>query len=134
MPSIGQWLRDYVEDKSPEARAGLQAIAWRLCASELERLTSLPPVPRRFEQVKGKSYQSTPSDWAAWRLIGFSLGGPQRYQYRVEADRDGKSARIIAEGDVDGDGTRSRFSKSVEKRPRKNCPGDRRVEEQEPRE
>ena len=79
-------------------------------ATRIKRLISLPPVPADFELIRAKKYQSTSADWAKWAPIKFELESPQRYQFRVEAAKDGLSAEIIAEGDLDGNGIKSRFS------------------------
>jgi hypothetical protein len=52
---------------------------------------------------------STPQDWAPWKALHFEMGGPQRYQYEIVAAKDGESARIIARGDLNGDGRTSIF-------------------------
>ena len=49
------WLREYIQDKSPEARSTIGAIASRVQASGRKRLSSLPPVPSDFRLVQGKS-------------------------------------------------------------------------------
>ena len=45
----------------------------------------------------------------AWAKIGFSIQEPQYYQYEVVAAKDGKSADVIARGDLDADGELSTF-------------------------
>ena len=100
--------------KAAEARTTIRAISDRLVAARPKKLGSLPPVPGKFEMVQGKKYQSVPSDWKVWKSIGFSLSEPQYYQYRIDAAKDGKSAEIIAQGDLDADGQMSRYSLAVE--------------------
>jgi hypothetical protein len=96
--------------KTEEARRNVQSIAEHIVASHPKKLASLPPVPAKFELLRGYKYQSSPQDWSAWKSIDFSLSDPQYYQYRVDAAKDGKSALVIAEGDLDADGEKSRFS------------------------
>ena len=43
-----------------------------------------------------------------WHELGLAAEGPVRFLYRVELDGD--SFRAIAEGDLDGDGSLSRFT------------------------
>jgi type IV pilus assembly protein PilA len=51
--------------------------------------------------------------WSAppWSAIGFSVLDPHYYRYRIL--RDGDTATCQAEGDLDGDGARSLFERSV---------------------
>jgi hypothetical protein len=100
--------------KAAIARTTIRAIADRLVAAKPKKLSSLPPIPGKFEMVQGKKYPSVPSDWKGWKSIGFSLSEPQYYQYRVDAAKDGTSAEIIAQGDLDADGQMSRYSLAVE--------------------
>lgn len=76
------------------------------------KLTSLPPVPASVP--RGEAYQSKPEDWKAWAPIHFTRAEPQRYQYEVVAAKDGKSARILARGDLDGDGEVSEYELTIE--------------------
>jgi len=79
--------------------------------------SSRAAVPEDPLNVRGKKYQSNTADWAVspWRDLGFSIVQPQCYQYAFEAQGAGASARatVIAQGDLDGDGTRSRYSLEV---------------------
>jgi hypothetical protein len=75
------------------------------------KLISLPPVPAKVPS--GMKYQSVVSDWKAWAPIKFSFVEPQYYQYEVVAAKDGRSAEVIARGDLDGDGKQSRFSRKL---------------------
>lgn len=75
------------------------------------------PVPVDPVSVRGTRYQSTPADWAAspWRDLHFSIVQPQCYQYSFEADGAGATAKAIvtAQGDLDGDGSRSTYSLEI---------------------
>jgi len=80
--------------------------------------SSRVPVPEDPLNVRGKKYQSNRMDWAAspWQdLQGFSIIQPQCYQYSFESSGSGGAAKaqVIAEGDLDGDGTRSRYSLAI---------------------
>jgi len=74
-------------------------------------------VPEDPLSVRGKRYQSNGMDWASspWKDLQFSIVQPQCYQYSFEASGAGASAKaqVIAEGDLDGDGTRSRYAMTV---------------------
>jgi len=79
--------------------------------------SSRAPVPEEVLNVRGKRYQSNGMDWAAspWKELKFSLVQPQCYQYSFTATGSGATARalIVAEGDLDGDGTRSHYALAV---------------------
>ncbi|MBX3214435.1 MAG: hypothetical protein KF850_20535 [Labilithrix sp.] len=79
--------------------------------------SSRTPVPEDALNVRGKKYQSNGMDWAAspWKELQFSIIQPQCYQYSFESQGSGASAKaqVLAEGDLDGDGTRSKYSISV---------------------
>lgn len=80
------------------------------------KLVSLPAVPATVP--RGEEYQSKPEDWKAWAPIRFGLSAPQRFQYEVVAAKDGKSAQVIARGDLDGDGELSERRLTVELDPK----------------
>lgn len=75
------------------------------------------PVPTEALAVRGKRYQSNSADWSAspWKDLQFSIVQPQCYQYSYSAEGAGSSAKatITAQGDLDGDGTRSTYALSV---------------------
>lgn len=76
--------------------------------------SSRVPVPEEQQSVRGKRYQSNGMDWATspWKELKFSIVQPQCYQYSFTATGAGTTARalVVAEGDLDGDGARSRYS------------------------
>lgn len=79
--------------------------------------SSRAPVPDDPLSVRARKYQSNAMDWSVspWRELGFSIVQPQCYQYSFESQGSGATAKatVIAEGDLDGDGTRSRYSLSI---------------------
>ena len=79
--------------------------------------SSRTPVPEDALSVRGKKYQSNGMDWAVspWKDLGFSIVQPQCYQYSFEASGAGATAKaqVVAEGDLDGDGTRSHYAVTV---------------------
>lgn len=112
-------VRRYMQNaKSAEAPAVILEIA-KLYAATLQepptagkrprplKLVSLPAVPAAVP--RGVKYQSTPEDWKAWAPIHFALTEPQYFQYEVVAAKDGKTAEILARGDLNGDGKTSLF-------------------------
>jgi|GEM_PF-2927613 len=106
------------DTKAAEPRVRVRAIAERILAAQPKKLISLPPVPAEFERVTAAKYQSSPEDWDAWKPIEFRVSDAQYYQYRVDAAPDGRSAEVIAEGDLNGNGTRSHFSLTITQDPK----------------
>jgi hypothetical protein len=111
--------RRYItQSRAAEARLGVGRIAKDL-GLHLEaerdknprkklRFFSLPAVPAAVPS--GAKVQTAPADWQAWSKIAFQMTEPQYYQYEVLAAPDGKSAQVIARGDLNGDGKQSEFS------------------------
>jgi hypothetical protein len=85
--------------------------AWRTLTPAKRKLTSLPAVPK--EVPHGAKYQSSPGDWKRWEALKLSMTDPQYFQYEVVASKDGKSADIIARGDLDGDGKSSEMKLKI---------------------
>jgi hypothetical protein len=112
--------------KAAEAKAVLAMIvkAYQQSFREAEaaqpkkprKLTSLPAVPATVP--RGEPYASKAEDWKAWASIRFALTEPQRFQYEVVAAKDGKSAQVIARGDLDGDGELSERRLTIELEPK----------------
>ncbi|HVU05367.1 MAG TPA: type II secretion system protein [Polyangiaceae bacterium] len=77
-------------------------------------------VPSTADPIKGKKYQSAPSEWATgnqwvgWTCVRFSMQDPQFYQYDYQSTGTTGAANdtfsAIAHGDLDGNGTVSTFS------------------------
>jgi type IV pilus assembly protein PilA len=74
------------------------------------------PVPSTMDEVSGKKYQSSPSDWddaAGFECLQFSMGDPQYYQYDYEASATtgvGETFTAIAMGNLDNDSDYSTFT------------------------
>ena len=79
--------------------------------------TARTAVPEDPLSVRGRRYQSNAADWAVtpWRELGFSIVQPQCYQYSFESQGAGSTAKatVMAAGDLDGDGTRSKYLLSI---------------------
>jgi hypothetical protein len=82
----------------------------------VKKLLSLPAVPASVP--RGAKYQSTADDWKAWSAIHFALTEPQYFQYQVVAAKDGKTAEIIARGDLDGNGKASLYRLKIQLDPK----------------
>jgi len=72
-----------------------------------KKLVSFGPVPKAIP--KAEKYPSTAADWAPWAVLSFSMDAPQYFQYEVVAAKDGKSADVLARGDLNGNGKPSLF-------------------------
>jgi type II secretory pathway pseudopilin PulG len=79
--------------------------------------SSASSIPADPDIIRGAKYQSAPGDWAVapWRDLGFSIQQPQYYMYSFESQGVGPSASaaVTAHGDLDGDGTLSRYRLSI---------------------
>lgn len=75
------------------------------------RLPAFPAVPAQVPA--GVLAQTTPADWSAWQSLPFGIAESQRYQYEIIVSPDGRSATIVARGDLDGDGRLAEFSRRI---------------------
>ncbi len=79
--------------------------------------SSKASVPADPLDVRGRRYQSSSADWAGspWKELAFSVAQPQFYAYSFTAEGTGfqASAKCTAQGDLNGNGTRSTFSVPV---------------------
>jgi type IV pilus assembly protein PilA len=77
-------------------------------------------IPENDADIKGKKYQSKPSEWSAgdqftgWSCLKFTMQDPQYYKYSYEAvgtkGEEGENFTAGAAGDLDGNGTLSSFT------------------------
>lgn len=71
-------------------------------------------VPDDKAKIAAKKYQSAPNEWASWDCLHFSMNDPQYYMYDYISSTDLTSTAATftcqAEGDLDGDGTLSKFT------------------------
>jgi hypothetical protein len=112
--------------KAAEAKATLKQITklYQATLNEADsakpkkpkKLVSMPAVPASVP--RGAKYQSSADDWKGWAPIQFKLDGPQYFQYEVVAAKDGKSAEILARGDLDGDGQASLYRLKIQLDPK----------------
>ena len=87
--------------------AAMTAGTTQLIANTLCPLAALTPTA----PPKAGKYQSAATDWsgdAGWACLGYEINGPQYYSYTfIPTGNTAYSAE--AHGDLDGDGTTSRF-------------------------
>lgn len=115
-------VRTYVSRaKAMEARATLQGMAYGAVdafeASELaspgsETLcpSARSPIPSSIQDVSGKKYLASPSEWRSdpgFSCLKFELSTPHYYQY--DYTNMGDQFTGAARGDLDGDGITSLF-------------------------
>jgi hypothetical protein len=113
---LGMRAAEYFDESDATQPAGA-------AKQDVHAMRHFPPssrssVPTDAMSVRGQRYQSKLADWSGspWKELRFSIVQPQCYQYNFHAQGTGGSARalVTAEGDLDGDGTRSTFSLTVE--------------------
>lgn len=109
--------------KAAEARVILGQITKSYQVSLVEpaakapkKLLSLPAVPAVVP--RGAKYASSLDDWKPWARIQFQLDHPQYFQYEVVAAKDGRSAEVLARGDLDGDGVTSLYRLKIQLDPK----------------
>lgn len=78
-----------------------------------ELVRAAPGEPRACEPSPPEVPKGKPAVWRAstgCAAVGFSPGGPTRFQYAVEVPGpDGAAFVVVARGDLDGDGVTSSF-------------------------
>ena len=102
---LGRGIQGYVTAaREVEARVILAQIALRAVGAYRDTGKLCPdaaPVPANRDLVAKGPYESTAADWTSpgWTCLHFSFEGqPQRFQYEVRADADGKGFQVLAHG------------------------------------
>lgn len=100
--------------KTAQARTALWTISQKLMAYAVEQKPphfprSAPKVP--LQTPTGEAYQSSEQDWQqqGWKDVEFSLSEPQYYALEFETARGGQKVTVRAVGDIDGNGSESRY-------------------------
>lgn len=120
---LGARAAEYFDESDATQPAG----AAKLDAHAMRHFppSSRTSVPEDPMSVRGQRYQSNLADWSGspWKELRFSIVQPQCYQYSFRAQGTGSTAKAVvtAEGDLDGDATRSSFSVTVEPDPSLNA-------------
>jgi type IV pilus assembly protein PilA len=113
--SLGQIAKDAARAYESESAAspilvagGTANLGHRMCT------TASNSVPASAAAIRGKKYQSSPSEWqtgkeidAGWYCLKFSIDAPQYFMYLYQGTDDSFTA--IAHGDLNGDGVTSTF-------------------------
>jgi hypothetical protein len=116
--AIGGTRKYLALSKATEARKKVDAIAALLQAyvkrDGKKRLPASAPLTPAVVP-SGLKYRPAPKDWghATWSAIGFAPMEDTVYSYAIETAKDGRSAEVVARGDLDGDGKQSRIGRAV---------------------
>ncbi len=121
IPTFTKYLK---RAKTTEARTGVNALANEvstLIESEPKRAAALRPTewtPKAGccgQPDNRCAPEATQWQVPTWKALGFSVGEPSYYQYRVRVDGKGPTARIVVEarGDLDCDGTFSSYRMTI---------------------
>jgi type IV pilus assembly protein PilA len=119
--SIGQMSKDASSAFNREGMAAdiltlgaATGITNRLCGAATKA------VPEAATEIKGKKYQSKPTEWSqgtqfeGWTCLKFTMQDPQYYQYSYDAKgtqgQEGDTFTAGAGGDLDGNGVLSSFT------------------------
>ncbi len=117
-------VRRYLQrSKAAEAKNNVGIIS-RLVVNYVDMETAAGKAPARFPPTApavpkdvpaGKRYTPSDADFShpSWKAIRFSLKDPFYYRYRFETSADGKTCTVIIEGDLDGDGVLSKFTREI---------------------
>jgi hypothetical protein len=102
---LGRGIQGYVAAaREVEARTILAQLALRAVGAYRDSGKLCPdaaPVPANRDLVAKGPYESTAADWSSpgWTCLHFSFEGqPQRFQYEMRADADGKGFELLAHG------------------------------------
>lgn len=116
-------VRRYLQSaKTAEARSTIGSISrdvWAYMEREdisgkrMQRFPAAPATPAKVP--RGVVEIPTEKTWshATWRAIRFQEIGPMRFSYSIIPSKDGRSATVRAQGDLDGDGKLSTFELSM---------------------
>jgi type IV pilus assembly protein PilA len=108
IPAFIQYVK---KSKTAEAEANVRQLETGLMAYCSQR-GELPPAAGPLPASPGPDKQTADfSEAAGFRAVSFQPQGPLYYSYEIRAPSKGKRI-VMARGDLDGDGTTSRFSKT----------------------
>ena len=122
VPAFSRYMK---RAKTSEATTNVSAIARGVQAYWIEHRAlpeSAGPTPKRKPGAEKLAVSKADWDQPGWKAVAFAMGDPHYYQYELRTGADGKKKgkkkgcggqwfEAIAVGDLDGDGTVSRFVK-----------------------
>ena len=120
--AVGRMAKDAATAYVPDSMSGAikpggssAPVSHNLCAGVADG----EAVPAVVAAIRGSKYQSRSEEWnqgsatQGWRCLRFSIEHPQYYQYDYRSEGGGASGttfEAIARGDLDADGTLSKFA------------------------
>lgn len=118
--ALGQMAKDASSAYNREGMSGtILAVGTATGLSNRLCDTALKKIPADDTLIKGKKYQSSPNEWmdgsqlVGWQCLKFSMQDPQYYQYNYTLSNTqgapGDTFHALAQGDLDGNGTKSTF-------------------------
>ncbi|MBI2389725.1 MAG: hypothetical protein HYV09_09015 [Deltaproteobacteria bacterium] len=108
--------------RTAEATENLDQLARAVAASASDPahppLTSTPLTPAVVP--RGAPADDAPGSWdhPTWKALRFAIDEPHWYAYRVEVDEAKGSIRVVAHGDLDGDGVLSTYARTIVREPK----------------
>lgn len=106
-------IRSVRTSRTAEATDNIDRIA-RAAVAVLNEKKALAPAPLTPAIVpRGSAAADPPGTWEqpSWQALGFSLEDAHWYAYRL--DVDDKTVRVVAQGDLDGDGVLSTYERKI---------------------
>jgi hypothetical protein len=100
--------------RTSEATEHLDRIAQAAvtCVNSGKELAPTPLTPAIVP--RGSATSDPPGTWEhpTWRAVSFALDEPHWFAYRIDVD-PGRAIKIVAHGDLDGDGVLSTYERQV---------------------
>ena len=107
-------LRTVRLSRTAEASENLERLSRSVMASDPARpLLAAPLTPAVVPRGAAASDAEGTWDHPAWKALGFSLDEPHWYAYRVDVDDPARTVRVVAHGDLDGDGVLSTYTRTL---------------------
>jgi type IV pilus assembly protein PilA len=118
--SLGQMSKDASAAFNREGMAGtVLTVGVSTAVTNALCLQAGHTIPASPDSIKGKKYQSSPSEWSdttaltGWTCLKFSMQDPQYFMYNYTQTGDpglnGSTFETIAQGDLNADGALSKF-------------------------
>lgn len=107
-------LRTVRLSRTAEASENLERLARAVAAQSPSASVSAAPLTPAL--VPRGAPQSDPAgswDHPTWKALGFSIDEPHWYAYRVDVDEPARAIRVVAHGDLDGDGVLSTYTRII---------------------